>query len=60
MQSIAVVKTQGLYQVLGYNEGAISVLFESKSEGKCDDFADNYAIANGMYYSHSEKAYFLK
>ena len=60
MQSITVVKRDKVHQVLGYIYGRIFVLFESKSENECDDFADNYAIKNNMYYSRSEETYYLK
>ena len=60
MQSIATVKRDKVYQVLGYGCGRILVLYESKSEDECDDFADDYVIANNMYYLRTESAYYKK
>lgn len=59
--SITVVKENKIYKVFAYNSnGNISILFENKSENKADDFADNYAIENDMYYSREENAYYKK
>lgn len=57
--SITVVKENKIYKVFAYNSnGKISILFENKSEDKADDFADNYAIENDMYYSREENVYY--
>ena len=61
IKSIIVDKENGVYKVFACDENLnISVLFENKSENKADDFVDNYAIENNMYYSREEKAYYRR
>ena len=61
IKSIAVDKENGVYKVFACDENLnMSVLFENNSENKADDFADNYAIENNMYYSREEKVYYRK
>ena len=60
MQSIYTCKENLNYVVYGYDHGAITPLFSHTSEEKCDDWADNYAITQDMYYSRTESAYFKK
>lgn len=49
-----------LYKVYGYNKTVrmVITLFADKSQDKCDDWADDFAIKNNMYYDELQNTYY--
>jgi len=57
--SIAVIPEEGTYKVFGYN-GNIQILYQSRSQDECDEWADEYARTHNMYYDREQEAYYMK
>ena len=59
LRSIVVIKdyATNMWKVYGYGQ-TVTELFSHKSQNKCDDFADDFALKNKMYYDRTQRAYY--
>lgn len=64
LRSIVVIKdyATNMWKVFGHYKEEVGTttkeLYADKSQSKCDDFADNLALENHMYYDRTQCAYY--
>lgn len=51
----------GKYCVFAYDSnGDITILSQHTNQSSADDYADNFAINNNMFYDHNKHCYYNK